>query len=275
MANNGMDQHHWLVDQNESGSRLDRALLRRFKHAGKGLVMRLIRKGNVRIDGRRVKPSTRLAAGERIFIPASLQQVATPERGVQRARSDTLLSIPTLYQDEDLLVVDKPAGAVVHGGSGYSFGLVEQLKSVYELPDLRLAHRLDRDTSGCLLLVKSLPALRQVAATFRDHEAHKTYLAWVVGRMADGSGRMVSHLAKGVVRGGERMVTCRDDGREAVTDFQVIMYSQVAGCTLSLLALQPHHGRTHQLRVQLQEEGYPIAGDGKYGSARQLKMFRA
>lgn len=275
MANNSDDPHHWLIDQNEDGSRLDRALLRRFHHAGKGLVMRLIRKGNVRIDGKRAKPATRLTTGDRLFIPASLQQSMAEDGQTKPIPVAAALRIPILYEDEHLLVVDKPAGAVVHSGSGYDFGLIEQLKAAHNLPDLRLAHRLDRDTSGSLLLVKNLPSLRQVAADFRDHHAHKTYFAWVIGRMEDRAGRMISHLAKGVVRGGERMVEDRDDGKEAVTDFQVIMHRELRGCVLSLLALQPHHGRTHQLRVQLQQEGHPIAGDGKYGSAEQLKAFRA
>ncbi|MDX8413407.1 MAG: RluA family pseudouridine synthase [Mariprofundales bacterium] len=275
MANNNDRQHHWTVDHNEDGSRLDRALLRRFNHAGKGLVMRLIRKGNVRIDGKRAKPSSRLSTGNSIFIPASLHQSTADNAQPKAPPVAAALRIPIVYEDDDLLVIDKPAGTVVHSGSGYDFGLIEQLKTAYNLPDLRLAHRLDRDTSGCLLLVKKLPALRQVTADFRDHNAHKTYLAWVMGTMEDGAGRMISHLAKGVVRGGERMVEDRDDGKEAVTDFQVIMHHQLHGCTLSLLALQPHHGRTHQLRVQLQQEGHPIAGDAKYGSSEQIKAFRA
>ncbi len=248
--------------------------MRRFHHAGKGLIMRLIRKGNVRINGKRAKPASRLTAGDRVFIPASLRTASADAAG--RATPTTLAArVPILYEDAQLLVVDKPAGVVVHGGSGYDSGLIEQLKAAYNLPELRLAHRLDRDTSGCLLLVKQLSALRRVTEGFRHHQIHKTYLAWVMGRVEDHSGRMVSRLTKGVVRGGERMVTDHDDGKEAITDFQLIMHQERADCPLSLLALQPHHGRTHQLRVQLQQEGHPIAGDGKYGSAEQVKAFRA
>ncbi len=265
----------WQVGVDEDGSRLDRALLRRFGHAGKGLVMRLIRRGNVRINGKRAKPSSRLQAGCEVFVPASLRASVEQESTAPAVRQHTLPEMRVLYEDAQLLVVDKPAGVVVHGGSGYDSGLIEQLKLARALPELRLAHRLDRDTSGCLLLTKALPALRLVAAAFRAHQAQKTYLAWVMGHVEDQAGRMTSCLAKGVVRGGERMVVDASDGKEAVTDFQLILRSEVQGVKLSLLALMPHHGRTHQLRVQLQQEGHAIAGDGKYGSAEDVRRFRA
>ncbi|MDQ6950031.1 MAG: RluA family pseudouridine synthase [Mariprofundales bacterium] len=275
----------WLVDKNEDGSRLDRALIRRCGEGRKGLIMRLIRKGNVRVDGKRAQPSTRLVAGNEIYLPASLrepEEAKTMGSGLvwrrgqdKKCAKQALTPYMTIYEDAQLLVVDKPAGAVVHGGSGYTSGLIEQIKLVRGLPDLRLAHRLDRDTSGCLLLVKELAALRAVAASFRDHEAEKSYFAWVMGWMEDQAGRMRSHLSKGVVRGGERMVVDAGDGKEAVTDFQLVLRTEIAGLRLSLVALMPHHGRTHQLRVQLAQEGHAIAGDGKYGTADDLRAFRA
>jgi len=265
-----------MVDHNEDGSRLDRALIRRCGEGRKGLIMRLIRKGNVRVDGKRSKPSTRLVEGNAIFLPLSLRgQGETLSDALRAGSLAPRMQVPVLYEDAQLLVVDKPAGMVVHGGSGHSLGLIEQLKTSRGSKDLRLAHRLDRDTSGCLLLVKELPALRSVAEAFRDHQAQKSYFAWVMGWMEDRAGRMVSHLVKGVERGGERMVVDAIMGKEAVTDFQLMMHSEVRGVRLSLVALMPRHGRTHQLRVQLQQEGHAIAGDGKYGDAADLKSFRA
>ncbi|MDX8410188.1 MAG: RluA family pseudouridine synthase [Mariprofundales bacterium] len=276
LASDRHDDARWQVGSDEDGSRLDRALLRRFPHAGKGLVMRLIRRGNVRINGKRAKPSSRLQAGCEVFVPASLRTPLEHASSVASAvRPHRLPEMRLLYEDAQLLVIDKPAGVVVHGGSGHNSGLIEQLKLARGLPELRLAHRLDRDTSGCLLLTKALPASRVVAEAFRAHQAQKTYLAWVMGHVEDHAARMVSSLAKGVVRGGERMVVDSSDGKEAVTDFQLMLRTEVQGVKLSLLALMPHHGRTHQLRVQLQQEGYAIAGDGKYGSAEDMRRFRA
>ncbi len=274
MANSKDARAHWKIDNNEEGSRLDRALMRRYPAADRGLIMRLIRKGNIRVNGKRSKPSSHLKCHDLVFIPASLRANPSYRAAPNPTRPCGRHPISIIHEDDALLVIDKPAGVVVHGGSGYSSGLIEWLKSERQLPDLRLAHRLDRDTSGCLVLVKSLPALRKVTAAFRDHQAQKCYFAWVMGHVEDRAGRMRNRLSKGVVRGGERMVVGRAEGREAITDFQVIMYLDHTDCPMTLLALHPHHGRTHQLRVQLQQEGHPIAGDGKYGTAEQLKQFR-
>jgi 23S rRNA pseudouridine955/2504/2580 synthase len=265
------------IDEQEAGSRLDRALLRLIGDGQRPLIMRLIRKGNVRVNGRRAKPELRLAAGDRIFLPASLrpggEQVSAD--GVAPGLLTRVQAMPVLYEDDWLLAVDKPAGMVVHGGSGHGAGLVEAMKQLHGLPDLRLAHRLDRDTSGVLLMAKSLTALRRLTASFRERDMHKTYLALVAGHPYPHAGRMHSHLAKGVVRGGERMVVDAEDGKEAVTDFQVMLERRHAAFDWALVALHPHSGRTHQLRVQLQAEGHAILGDAKYGGKDELAAFRA
>jgi 23S rRNA pseudouridine955/2504/2580 synthase len=265
------------IDEREAGSRLDRALLRLLGEAQRPLIMRLIRKGNVRINGRRAKPDQRLAMGDRIFLPASLRpgNVTEAPAGMPAALLKRAGVVPVLYEDEWLLVVDKPAGMVVHGGSGHGAGLVEALKQVRDLPDLRLAHRLDRDTSGVLLLAKSLTSLRRLTTSFRERDMQKTYLALVSGHPYPHAGRMRSHLAKGVVRGGERMVVDSDAGKEAVTDFQVMLERRSHDFDWAMVALNPHSGRTHQLRVQLQQEGHSILGDGKYAGKDALAAFRA
>lgn len=266
-----------MVDDNEAGSRLDRVLLRHAGDAGRGQVLRLIRRGNVRVNGKRCKPDYRLAAGDSIFIPVSLRAksgATPPGRTPSRGADKRLDRLHILYEDDALLVIDKPSGMVVHGGSGHHAGLIEGLRHAHGDKDLQLAHRLDRDTSGCLILAKNLRALRELAAGFRRRELDKTYFAWVSGWPYPGAGRFRSSLLKGRMRGGERMVAVGDGGVEAVTDYQVVLYASRDGWHYSLMALQPVSGRTHQLRVQLQDAGHPILGDGKYGAREDNRRFR-
>jgi len=265
-----------VVDSEELESRLDRVLLRRLGASFRPLIMRLIRRGNVRVNGKRARPETRLHQGDEIFLPASLRQSDT----IKDTHSASLYipaamrNMTVLFEDADILVIDKPAGVVVHGGSGHGTGVIESLRESMQLPELRLAHRLDRDTSGCLLMAKRLSVLRALTAAFRERRAHKTYLAWVAGHPYPYAGRMQSTLTKGVLRGGERMVIDGENGKEAVTDYQVSLLAEHGDWYFSLLALQPESGRTHQLRVQLQAEGHAILGDGKYGLREDNLRFR-
>jgi len=265
------------VDADENGSRLDRLLTRHLGDVGHGLISRLIRKGNVRINRKRAKPESRVQAGDEIFLPASLRQPQQPPAEGQLPA--TLLrraaEMPVLFEDEWLLIVNKPAGLVVHGGSGHEAGLIEALKELRGLSDLRLAHRLDRDTSGVLLLAKSLGALRRLTESFRQRDMQKSYLALVAGHPYPYAGRMRSRLTKGAVRGGERMVVDAESGKEAVTDYQLMIEFCRDGFDYSLVVLKPHSGRTHQLRVQLQGEGHAILGDGKYADKEALADYRA
>jgi len=266
---------HLVVDQEEHGSRLDRLILRRLGPSSRILVMRLIRRGNVRVNGKRVRPETRLRQGDKIFLPVSLRRANANNFPKPRPDFRFAAKIPTLFEDADILVIDKPAGVVVHGGSGHETGLIEHLRASLHAPELRLAHRLDRDTSGCLLMAKRLSILRALAASFRERSTHKTYLAWVAGHPYPYAGRLQSELAKGVLRGGERMVVSGTGGKSAVTDYQVSMLAERDGRAFSLLALQPESGRTHQLRVQLQAAGHAILGDGKYGLREDNRYYRA
>ncbi|ATX81599.1 ribosomal large subunit pseudouridine synthase C [Mariprofundus ferrinatatus] len=264
------------VDQNEEGSRLDRVLIRQLGISHRSLILRLIRKGNVRVNRKRAKPETRLSCGDQIFLPASLREPEQQDHAVvplSLLRKAEALSV--LFEDEWLLAVNKPAGVVVHGGSGHDAGLIEALKEQRGLADLRLAHRLDRDTSGVLLLAKNLEALRRLTESFRERDMQKTYFALVAGHPFAHAGRMTSKLTKGVVRGGERMVVDSEEGKESITDYQVIMQYKKNGFDYSMVALTPHSGRTHQLRVQMQNEGHSILGDGKYGEREQLAAYKS
>jgi len=277
MARIDMTSGLLLIGEDEAGSRLDRALIRQLGPEQRTLIMRLIRKGNVRINRKRAKPDDRLQSGDEVFLPASLRQPAEPmplTADIPASLLKQVASLHVLFEDSHLLAVYKPAGMVVHGGSGYNAGLIEALKVSRDLPDLRLAHRLDRDTSGVLLMAKTLPSLRELTESFRERDMQKTYFALVAGHPFAHAGRMQSKLSKGVVQGGERMVIDADEGKESVTDFQVSMQLTCEGFPYSLMALNPHSGRTHQLRVQLAGEGHAILGDGKYGEKADNQAFK-
>jgi len=264
------------IDNSEDGSRLDRVLVRRLGSSRRTLILRLIRKGNVRVNKKRCKPELRLASGDLVFLPASLRQPEQIERArIPAALLRKVIDMPVLFEDANVMLVNKPAGLVVHGGSGHDAGLVEAMKELRGFADLRLAHRLDRDTSGVLLLAKELTALRALTESFRGRDMHKTYFALVAGHPFAHAGRMISKLAKGAVRGGERMVIDSEAGKESVTDFQVMMHFERDGFAYAMLALMPHSGRTHQLRVQLQNEGHPILGDAKYAAREELAAYKS
>jgi len=265
------------VSSDEHESRLDRVLMRQIGTEQRALIMRLIRKGNVRVNGKRCKANHHVQLGDTIFIPMSLRQprqISDDEPKISDYQLQQSKNIPILFEDAWLIAINKPAGMVVHGGSGHESGLIETLKVARHLPDLRLAHRLDRDTSGVLLLAKNLEALRRLNESFRERDMDKTYLAWVSGHPEPHAARMTSRLSKGVAIAGERMVVDDVDGKLSVTDYQVITHHAQDNLNYALISLKPHSGRTHQLRVQLQQEGHPILGDPKYASRDELKRFK-
>ncbi len=272
LEHNHEQESHLIININEDNSRLDRVLCRLLGQEKRTLILRLIRKGNVRVNGKRAKPDLRVISGDSVFLPASLR----PENAVETPTftAPPIKNLITLFEDDDLLVIDKAAGMVVHGGSGHDSGLIERLKVQYNLPELRLAHRLDRDTSGCLLLAKNLHALRHLTTSFRERDAHKTYLAWVSGHPYPYAGRMQSKLLKGITQSGERMVVDSEHGQDATTDIQTILLREYQDWKYSLVALQPHSGRTHQLRVQLQHEGHAILGDPKYAEKKEITAYK-
>lgn len=276
MASSDDLQSRIIIDKNEDGSRLDRVLVRRLGNERRSLIMRLIRKGNVRVNGKRRKPESRVTSGDEIFLPNSLRGESDPH-SVETIPATLLKkvgSLEVLFEDQWLLAVHKPAGMVVHGGSGHGAGLIEALKEARGLTDLRLAHRLDRDTSGVLLMAKNLEALRKLTESFREREMQKSYFAWVKGHPYPYAGRMASRLSKGITVGGERMVIDDEEGKEAITDYQVVMEAGREEFEYALVALNPHSGRTHQLRVQLQSEGHAVLGDPKYAEKEDIKQFR-
>jgi 23S rRNA pseudouridine955/2504/2580 synthase len=257
------------VGPEHDGQRIDNFLRTELKGAPKSLIYRVLRTGEVRVNKGRAKPETRLAAGDVVRIPPLRLTEAMPVR-VGEGLKDTL-EAAILYEDDSLLVLNKPAGLAVHAGSGVNVGVIEALRAARpEEKGLELAHRLDRETSGVLVLAKTRPALMQLHELLRGDTVKKSYRALVRGSWPDRVREVNAPLAKNSLRGGERMVEVQDDGKEAQTLFRVL--ERFHGSTL--VEAMPVTGRTHQIRVHAAHAGHPLAGDDKYGDPqfdRQLK----
>lgn len=254
--------NHLAVDEAGAGQRVDNFLLRVLKGVPKSHIYRILRSGEVRVNRKRVRPDARLAVGDDLRIPPVRIASGTPACGHARP-----VALPILYEDEALIAIDKPPGLAVHGGSGINFGLIEQLRATRpQARFLELVHRLDRDTSGVLLVAKKRAALLALHATLRDGEADKRYLVLVKGRWRDEKRRVELPLAKYLTGESERRVRVEHDGGQAA---RTVFYRRRvwAGAVppVSLLEAELHTGRTHQIRVHLTHLGFPLAGDDKYG----------
>jgi len=243
------------VDSASEGQRVDNFLLRLCKGVPRSHVYRILRSGEVRVNSRRVDATYRLQPADRVRIP--------PLRLRPRAeKTAPPLDLPVIYEDDALLVVDKPAGTAVHGGSGISFGVIEQMRAARpQLRSLELAHRLDRETSGLLILAKKRSALTALHAALREGRVRKEYLALVKGSWRNDELQVSLPLKKFLTRSGERRVSVDREGRESQTVFR----KRRAMRDYTLLSAELLTGRTHQIRVHLMHLGFPIAGDDKYG----------
>ena len=248
------------VEHDDVGRRLDNYLLSRFKGLPRSRVYRMIRGGEVRVNGGRARPDRRLQAGDELRLPpVRLAPPPTPPRDAA-ARGEWLAG-RLLYEDRDLLAIDKPAGLAVHGGSGISLGAIELLRAARQDQGLELVHRLDRDTSGCLLIAKRRPALRHLHAQLRDGTVRKLYTALLVGQLRGPERVVDAPLLTTQRRGGERFVTVADNGKLARSRFRP--REVLSRCTLC--DVQIDTGRTHQIRVHAAHIGHPLAGDERYG----------
>lgn len=264
-----------LITEDQAGQRIDNYLLTRLKGAPRTLIYRILRKGEVRVNKGRIKPEYRLQAGDSIRIPpVRLPQPDEPAlvgQGILNALENSIL-----YEDKGLIVVNKPAGLAVHGGSGLNFGVIEAMRQLRpDSQQLELVHRLDRDTSGCLMIAKKRSMLRHLHAELRGDGAGKgvtkCYLALVRGRWPATVKKVHAPLLKNNLRSGERMVEVNPEGKESLTEFRVV---ERFGDFATLVEARPITGRTHQIRVHARHAGHPIAGDPKYGDDEFSRIIR-
>jgi 23S rRNA pseudouridine955/2504/2580 synthase len=261
---------HCDIADDYAGQRLDNFLLGELKGVPRSHVYRLIRSGQVRVNSGRATPGYRLQAGDRIRIPPVAERpVAVP---VATADNLAWLEQRVLFEDARVLVIDKPAGLAVHGGSSVSLGAIEALRLLRpDCKDLELAHRLDRGTSGCLLLAKKRSTLRVLHELLREGLIEKRYLALVKGRWPEGTSVIDAPLVTRRV-GGEARVKVDEQGKEARSSFRLL---DRFGKTASLLEVAIATGRTHQIRVHAAHAGHPIAGDDRYGERDFDNYLRA
>jgi len=254
------------AQEGDDGQRLDNFLLRILGAVPRSLVYRILRTGEVRVNGRRAKPAYRLVTGDKVRLPplqgAGRKQDSETAKAPSKSLRDFVAGA-VVHEDRDLIVVNKPAGVAVHGGSGVSFGVIEALRAVHpELQELELVHRLDRETSGCLLVAKRRAVLRDLHAQLRERRMQKRYLTLVAGKWPFGAKTIDLPLKTNLKQGGERVVRVHSDGQQAVTTFKPL---EQFGKIATLLDVDLGTGRTHQIRVHAAHAGYPVAGDEKYG----------
>ncbi|MDF7458500.1 23S rRNA pseudouridine(955/2504/2580) synthase RluC [Proteus mirabilis] len=250
------------IDGDEAGQRIDNFLLARLKGVPKSMIYRIIRKGEVRVNKGRIKPEYKLAAGDSIRIPPV--RVAEKEEHAVSPKLEKVSALAEciLYEDEHVMLINKPSGTAVHGGSGLSFGVIEGLRALRpEARFLELVHRLDRDTSGVLLIAKKRSALRSLHEQLRLKQMQKDYLALVRGQWQSHTKVVQAPLLKNILQSGERVVKVSSEGKSSETRFKVEERFEFA----TLVKASPVTGRTHQIRVHTLHAGHPIAFDDRYG----------
>lgn len=261
----------WVeITEDNSEQRLDNFLITRLKGVPKSFIYRIVRKGEVRVNKGRVDVNYRLMAGDIVRIPpvrqAESEQMPPCNKGVVFALKQSIL-----FEDDAILVINKPPGLAVHGGSGVDSAVIEGLRDLNPNQRfLELVHRLDRDTSGCLLIAKKRSALRSLHEQFRDDIVRKTYLALLSGQWAKKEALVKQPLLKNISKGGERMVVISQQGKPSETLFKRLKVYRDA----TLVQVTPKTGRTHQIRVHAAYINHPIIGDERYGFEQMNKLFR-
>ena len=271
-TNSGLEVKWLTVDEESAGQRLDNFLIRHLKGVPKTHVYRIIRSGEVRVNKGRASADTRIETGDVVRLPPLRISEKVAEKAARPAPGR---EFPLLLEDDALMAIDKPAGVAVHGGSGVSFGVIEQLRQARPLAKLlELVHRLDRETSGILLVAKKRSALKHVQDQFRERETGKIYLALVQGSWPEKIKVIDSALHKFLLPDGERRVrVTSNDDPDAMRSISLVKVAERLG-TCTLLEVTIKTGRTHQIRVHLASQGHPIAGDDKYGDFEWNKALQ-
>jgi 23S rRNA pseudouridine955/2504/2580 synthase len=250
-----------IIEPELEGQRIDNYLRTFLKGVPKSLIYRILRKGEVRVNKKRVKPEYKLQPNDELRIPPVRVSEPTdlPSTKLNKVSS---LENHILYEDDCLIVLNKPSGTAVHGGSGLSFGVIEALRALRpQQKFLELVHRLDRDTSGCLLIAKKRSALKSLHEQLRDRKVDKRYQALVAGEWPDNRFKVKAPLLKNTLKSGERVVLVNDEGKPSETRYRILESFNQA----TLVEASPITGRTHQIRVHCLHAGYPIAADNRYG----------
>ena len=251
------------IAEERAGQRLDNFLIGQLKGAPKSLVYRIVRKGEVRVNKGRSKPDYKLKAGDLVRVPPvrlpAPSEVPDVSSGLSKLLQDAIL-----YESDGLLIVNKPSGLAVHGGSGVSLGLIESLRQVFpQYRFLELVHRLDKDTSGCVMVAKKRSTLKTIQDQLRARGGiNKIYHALVAGSWSANCKQVTAPLLRYALQSGERMVKVDEAGKPSITRYRVLQ----AFNNLTLIEAKPVTGRTHQIRVHCQYMGHPIVGDDKYGN---------
>ena len=260
------------VPEDRAGQRLDNFLLGQLKGAPKSLIYKIVRSGQVRVNGGRAKADTRIEGGDEIRIPP-VRLVEAGNKGVPAKGLLDAMEASIVFEDARLLAISKPSGVASHGGSGISFGVIETLRALRPKQSLELVHRLDRDTSGLMVVAKKRSALTEMQALMREDGGEgirKRYLALLAGRMPDGVMSVDAALHVGLRQGGERHVQVNDAGKASLSHFKVL--ERRGGQSYCEVRIET--GRTHQIRVHAQHIGHPVAGDDKYGDPDVNKRLR-
>ncbi|MEQ8290020.1 MAG: RluA family pseudouridine synthase [Gammaproteobacteria bacterium] len=259
-----------VIDSDRSGQRIDNFLQRELDGIPRSRIYQMLRKGEVRVNKGRIKQTYRLQAGDTVRIPPLFMEDAKSGPVVSTKLAQMLLGA-ILYEDDSIIVLNKPSGLSVHGGTGQKLGLIEAIRALeprYE--KLELVHRLDRETSGCLLLAKDLPSLRQLHTDMKSGEIDKTYTALLMGQLQRQSLRVDKPLSRTTKRAGERIVGIDAQGKKAVTVFNRKKTFKKA----TLVEVDLLTGRTHQIRVHSASIGHPVIADEKYGDKDTNQHFR-
>lgn len=273
-SRNAGSAHTVRIDEDRDGQRIDNFLLGYLKGAPRSLVYKLLRSGQVRVNGGRVKAERRLEGGDQVRIPP-IKLEEPGDKGAPPQGFMDVLDAAIVFEDARLLALNKPSGVASHGGSGISFGAIETLRAMRPKDTLELVHRLDRDTSGLLVIAKKRSALTELQALMREESGgangiRKRYLALLLGRMPDGTMSVDAPLHIGLRQGGERHVQVNAAGKPSLSHFRVL--ERKGGHSYCEVRIET--GRTHQIRVHAQHIGHAVAGDDKYGDAVVNKRLR-
>ncbi|MBI80664.1 MAG: 23S rRNA pseudouridine(955/2504/2580) synthase [Gammaproteobacteria bacterium] len=259
----------YIVDEDYDGVRLDNCLFNKLKGVPKSRVYSMIRKGEVRINGSRSKPEFRLKVGQKIRIPPyNIKPLKPykPDNSVLKMVKEKII-----YDKDNILVIDKPEGLASHGGSGLKLGLIEAVRQIDKrFQNAQLVHRLDKDTSGCIVLTLKKSILRSLNEEIREGKVEKKYLAVVFGRWPNEKKIINLKLKKNILSSGERKVNVSEEGKDSTTKFKILKTNE----NLTLLECELITGRMHQIRVQVNNEGFPIVGDLKYGTRKINDVYK-